>query len=309
MIKVAFIVGSPRSGTTVLGEILDTHPSIGNWYEPYFVIDRFFRGARDDVRTNNDATEKIKNYIRSEFQYFAKKQSVNIIIDKSPRNSFKIPFLLEIFPAAKFIHIIRDGRDACLSIHREWQKPKNILAKDKPFMRGKLFSQMAVMKRMISRQPLLKHKLQAVHFEMGSWLNFNFKSYLHRIRWNGQIGWGPLFKDRRSFLKEHSTLEFNAMQWVKAVETAQASLLKVPDEKKIEIRYENLLDFPEENIKNILDFLDEKPTRDFFDSIPKLYKANYNKWEKEFTAEEISKIKPILNPLLIKLGYVKDKKW
>jgi hypothetical protein len=38
-----FIVGSPRSGTTIFGELLDKHPQLSQWYEPYFVWDRFFR--------------------------------------------------------------------------------------------------------------------------------------------------------------------------------------------------------------------------------------------------------------------------
>ena len=41
-------------------------------------------------------------------------------MDKSPRNSLKIPFVRKIFPEAKFIHIVRDGRDTSLSINKEW---------------------------------------------------------------------------------------------------------------------------------------------------------------------------------------------
>ena len=51
-----FIVGSPRSGTTILGELLDRHQHISQWYEPYFVWDHFFRTAPDDERTEAEAT-------------------------------------------------------------------------------------------------------------------------------------------------------------------------------------------------------------------------------------------------------------
>jgi hypothetical protein len=42
--------------------------------------------------------------------------------DKSPSYITALPLLKQHFPEAKFIHIIRDVRDYCLSIHRAWEK-------------------------------------------------------------------------------------------------------------------------------------------------------------------------------------------
>ncbi|MBW2742316.1 MAG: sulfotransferase, partial [Deltaproteobacteria bacterium] len=115
-----FIVGSPRSGTTLMGEILDKHSEISQWYEPYFVWDKYFRNAPHDERTKDNATHKVCQKIYKDFLRYKKKRKCAIVVDKSPRNSLKIPFIQKVFPHAHFIHILRDGREVTLSIHKEW---------------------------------------------------------------------------------------------------------------------------------------------------------------------------------------------
>ncbi len=66
-IPLLVIVGPPRSGTSVMGRILGLHPDVGTWIEPYFVWDRDFRNAEDDCRTQEDATPRVRDRIRSCF--------------------------------------------------------------------------------------------------------------------------------------------------------------------------------------------------------------------------------------------------
>jgi len=40
--ETAFIIGSPRSGTTILENILHCHPHIAELYEPYYLWENFF---------------------------------------------------------------------------------------------------------------------------------------------------------------------------------------------------------------------------------------------------------------------------
>lgn len=63
-----FIVGSPRSGTPIFGELLDKHPHVSQWYEPYFVWDRFFRLALHDERAAEDATDRVSRQIFRDFE-------------------------------------------------------------------------------------------------------------------------------------------------------------------------------------------------------------------------------------------------
>ena len=206
----AFIVGSPRSGTTLMGCILDEHPEIAHWYEPVFVIDKFFKNALDDIRLMEDATPKVKNYIRQEFAYFQRHTHKLLVVDKNPLNSFKTEFLHEIFPEAKFIHMLRDGRDSTHSIHVEWTRRLELLTDNTKFRDA-----LQIFWDAVGQQPLLKHKLQFVMFEIGYPSNL-FRGRLqatHRgRRWHNRLCYGPRFASWEDVVGTVPDLAFNAMQ-------------------------------------------------------------------------------------------------
>ena len=300
--SVAFIVGSPRSGTTILGKILDQHAQICQWYEPYFVWDRYFRDSPDDERKAQECGPKIRNQIYREFSRYRKKMGCHLVVDKSPRNSLKIPFILEIFPQAKFIHILRDGRDVTLSIHKEWRRRQNVV---KDAARGHRFNYVEAAKliRMwLVRQPFLKDKIRAFWFETHG--HFLHKSeHLNRLRWNGMVGWGPRFRGWKEIFQKSSLLQFNAYQWLKCVDNIQKCWFEIPEENRLEIRYEAFITQPEVILTNILQFLNMKAYKEFFHSLPRLKKNNFDKWKKEFTKDQLNQIHPLLTPKLLELGY------
>lgn len=300
--SLVFIVGSPRSGTTILGEILDKHRAIAQWYEPYFMWDRHFRNAPDDVRTAADATPKIKKQIHRSFSRYRRKSGKKIIVDKSPRNSLKIPFILEIFPNARFIHILRDGRDATLSIHKEFLRRMSIVSNPDKGNRFQYAGAVAVVREWLGRQPFLFDKMSALWFETHGHI-FNKNMHLNRLRWKGQVGWGPRFKNWHSIIGRMSQLQFSALQWKECVESILRFWPEIPAGNKIEIRYETLLEKPRETLDTIMQLINVSHDSHFYNNIPKLKKKNFNKWQKEFTLNEIGMITTILLPTLEKMGY------
>ena len=301
---VAFILGSPRSGTTVLGEILDLHTDIAQWYEPYFIWDRHFRNAPDDVRGRNDATPKVREYLTRKFRSYQQRRKTALVIDKSPRNSLKIPFILDIFPNAKFIHILRDGRDATLSIHREWKRRRSIVSDG----RNKRFNYTAALRTMLrclSRQSFLDDRLRAFWFETRGHV-LNKSAHLNRLRWNGDVGWGPRFRGWEKAYRENSLLRFNAMQWSECVTSVLSYWDKIDTENRRTITYETLVTDPETVISGVLDFLNAKPDPSFFNAMPGMKSGNFNKWKTEFSREQLEDILPILSPALEETGYLDE---
>jgi len=302
-----FIVGSPRSGTTVLGEILDRHAEISQWYEPYFIWDRHFRDAKDDARNAEDATPVVQSQIIRSFLTYQKKTGSSIIVDKSPRNSLKIPFIRKIFPAAKFIHIIRDGRDVTLSIHKEWLKRKEIVGGGDINDQFNYRKALSVVKTWLNRQPFFFNRLNAFWFETHGHL-LDKSKHLNQTRWNGTTGWGPRFEGWKQVYGNNSLIQFNAYQWLKCIEAVRRNWGKIPSQNKMEIRYEDLIQQGTDRINEILEFIDVKPNSEFIGSLPVLKKNNFNKWKNEFSSRQLSEIAPILSPMLISLGYERDEK-
>lgn len=288
-----FIVGSPRSGTTLTGDILNCHPKIATWFVPYFMWERHFRHRPDDVLTASDATPKIAADIRSEFTYFRKKTGAQYVVDQSPRNSLRVPFIREIFPEARFIHVKREYKDAILSINKEWKKRMDVYrprgkntAFDFTKIRGPL-------QTLIGRQPLMKHKLQSILFELQG-IGLKPESHYNRRRWNGRVGWGPRIPGWEQLLDNFSMLAVNAYQW-KGCVTAVENSLPTDSERTFHLSYENLLDQPENAISEMLSYIDNTFQYNDLKNVPRLMKNNYHKWETAFSREEIRLIEEIIN--------------
>ena len=306
--KFVFIVGSPRSGTTIFGEMLDRHPRLSQWYEPYFVWDRYFRLKPHDERTAGDATVRVKNQIFKDFDRYRKHKKCSALIDKSPRNSLKIPFILQIFPQARFIHLLRDGRDVTLSIHKEWQRRRSIV--QDPDQRGRFnyFRALKVLNRFLTRQTFMQDRWRAFWFETHGHL-VNKTRQLNRLRWEGHIGWGPRFKNWQEVYARTSLLQFNAHQWKACVNHIQRDWDRIPHQNRMTIRYEDLISSPEIKTNEILDFIGVPTSREYIASLPELKAGNFNKWRTEFTRDQLNQIEPVLTPQLLELGYVESERW
>ena len=124
--RMIFIMGMPRSGTTLMEQIISTNDNISaggemeslpNLIGHYFVKDRT-RGKLkniEEVFKQNDATDISKKFYKYLEKYNLKK---NIITDKSVLNFLFIGFIKCLFPNAKIIHCKRDPKNNCFSIYK-----------------------------------------------------------------------------------------------------------------------------------------------------------------------------------------------
>lgn len=129
--KIALITGCARSGTSILGELAGAHPAVKYIYEAHEVWEIGGAGPDGSHRlTAEAATPEVVGEIRAWFE--RERGGAEWIIEKCPRNALRVPYLRAIFPEAKLIHIIRDGRDVTCSLMpgiggAEWRhlKPEN----------------------------------------------------------------------------------------------------------------------------------------------------------------------------------------
>jgi hypothetical protein len=301
--QVVFLIGSPRSGTTILENILECHPQIAGWYEPYYLWEKYFPAQKDDVWLQEDIPNSVTNKIHQAFHLYSRKSGKRIVLDKLPTHAFNLPVLNAVFPDAKYIHIIRDGRDVTLSINKEWNKRRRMV-ENRLFL--ELFSTAF---NMLKRQPYWRFRIMAVFHEVSIAASMNPLKYLNKSRWKGKIGWGPRFRGWYKYLDTHTPLQFNAMQWATSLEAILAYWPNLSHKNKVEIRYEDLLQYPEESILRLLRLLDIDQSMAYFSILSALRVQNYGKWKKEFKPEEIKEIKPILESLIMKLGYDNPSQW
>ena len=119
--KVIFIFGLPRSGTTLVENIVSSHKKVSSVGEINF-LNKFFRfNIYKDYEINIKNIDKFLSFdLQKEYfnylQLFNLKN--NIITDKSLNTYFNLGLIRYFFPNSKFIHCKRDAKDNCFSIYK-----------------------------------------------------------------------------------------------------------------------------------------------------------------------------------------------
>lgn len=142
---VLFVGGAPRSGTTLLRNMLAAHPLIAVPDESYFIHDlrrdlagqgrlddvglawelirehRFFKGwglgadAVERVLATHPPTS-YADLLRAMFAAYAASQGKPLSADKTPANSQAFVWLAALFPTSRMLHLVRDPREVCMSL-------------------------------------------------------------------------------------------------------------------------------------------------------------------------------------------------
>jgi len=120
-----FIVGMPRSGTTLVEQILSSHPKVFGADEVEtvpFLIAKYFRNQKsiymfkDIINFDDEMFKKIgREYISRMRDY---SNNSEYVTDKLPINFLAIGFIKLILPNAKIVHCSRNSKDNILSIYK-----------------------------------------------------------------------------------------------------------------------------------------------------------------------------------------------
>ena len=121
-IRPIFIVGMPRSGTSLVEQILSSHQKIHGAGELSTLNNLILPIINDCILKDKKVTEDSYLSVRNEYLSYISRLNVSetIITDKMPTNFRYIGFILKAFPEAKIIHLNRDSRAICWSIYKSY---------------------------------------------------------------------------------------------------------------------------------------------------------------------------------------------
>jgi hypothetical protein len=121
-----FIVAFPRSGTTLLEQILDAHPSLRSMDETPFlqralegVIDRGIRYPSELGRLSAAQLQEIRDRYWSQVRSRVELHSGQRLVDKNPLNMMRLPLIRRLFPHARTVLAVRHPCDTVLSCFQQ----------------------------------------------------------------------------------------------------------------------------------------------------------------------------------------------
>jgi len=161
--EIIIIVGSGRSGTSYLQRTLRDTLDIGFFREPNYIVPIYRQLHRFGDLTKEENLQRLVRHILADrifehlgststtsniydqlyprisiptysgilyaiFDYIAEKQGKHRLGYKFPGDIINIPDLAKIFPTARFVHMLRDGRDVAISLLNQQWGPMNLYA-------------------------------------------------------------------------------------------------------------------------------------------------------------------------------------
>jgi tetratricopeptide (TPR) repeat protein len=174
--RLAVLCGHPRSGTTLLEQLLDSHQEIVAAEETHLFHDEAYlpltRGISPDVPVIEmleaagvgALEESRRDYFQFTELFLGQAIAGRLLIDKNPALNVLIPAVARIFPEARFLVAIRDPRDVCLSCFMQ-PLPLNPVSSAYLTLEGTVRQFISVMGFWRSLAPMLKNDWIEVRYE------------------------------------------------------------------------------------------------------------------------------------------------
>jgi hypothetical protein len=274
------LFGNVRSGTTILQKVIATHPDVVGWSEPIGLWLYADPGRSHDEFDENDATDKVKRYIRNRFLQYQQDHGNRIIVEKSPGNILRIPYVRAIFPEASFLFLVRNPLSFISSVELKWQRPMG---------RGRIV-------RRLKSTPVTQLHYYLKHFLSQQWNK--------RILGRKYLSiWGPRYKGIQEDLKTEDLLTVIARQWALSSRKAERDLALFEEGQVLRLRYEDFVKDPISDMERICAHSGLQMTNDVAKAVKEMVKSDRNlKWQR-FDPQDLARIIPEIREEMQRYGY------
>jgi len=222
------LLGNFRSGTTIAQKLIGLHPSTVTWYEPRTLWVYADPGRPHDEFHESDATQDVVRYIRRRFLKYQSKHQGRRILEKTPSNVLRVPYVHAIFPDATYLYIIRNPFSYISSMELKWQKRKTWAG---------------LLRTLKDTPPTQLHHYGGdflSHMVMGRILKKKYMSI-----------YGPRYRGIDIDLKEQDKLTVMARQWAVCSRIAREQVAQLRGQRVLSFRYEDLVENPEAWLEQI----------------------------------------------------------
>lgn len=275
------VIGAGRSGTNLLRDIICSFEGFGTWPcdEINYIWRHGNRRAPTDELQPADARPEVKRFIKRAFAKQARRQGGGAVVEKTCANSLRVGFVHEIFPDARFVYIVRDGRDVVASAMKRWTAPLDL--------------------------PYLARKIRFVPpTDLPFYASRYFGARLNRVRSaERRLGsWGPRFAGMSDLVTDRPLAEVCARQWRSCVDAVDEQLdPAISPDQFLPVRYEDLVHQTTHEVDRLGHFFGlPAPPRNL---LPTIRPPTTGQWRETLSAADQALITRVLDRSLSLRGY------
>jgi hypothetical protein len=276
------IIGAGRSGTNMLRDVLTQLPGFGTW--PCDEINYIWRHGNvrhpDDELSPAHATPRVRRYIQDAFGRIAVRQGLTHVVEKTCANSLRVAFVDAVLSGARFIRIVRDGRDVVVSSRARWTARLDL-----PYIARKA--------RYVPLTDLPYYGSRYLWNRL-----YRFMSADARL-----ASWGPRMAGLPEALSRYSLDEVCALQWQRCVERAERDLSLLPAPRVHRLRYEDFVARPAAELDRIVEFLGVPPPADARAILRQVSGTSVGQWRRKIDEPRRRSIESLIGDSLRAHGY------
>lgn len=227
------VIGPPRSGTSLLLDVLAAHSELAPLSEPRLVWS-WGNEHRSDLLRPEHARPEVRAHIRRKFAAEARRLGGRRIVEKTPSSALRPAFVDRVFPDCLFVNILRRPEDAVLSIRDAWQRRARGVSGLRPARWARRWREIDLRR---SRRYAVELARRVLPDRFGDAL--------------GRPEWGPRLPGMQQLLRDLDLLEVSCLQWRMCADLGTHYGRRLPIDRYLELRLEDL---SEEVLRKTLEF-------------------------------------------------------
>lgn len=279
--KPVLIIGAARSGTKILRSIVAASGAYGPVEYDVNYIWRYGNESHShDELLPEMLTPQIQRFITRQLEKCAGVSRGEAFVEKTVSNVLRVPYVLNVLPEAKFVFLVRDGRDVVESAHRCWQMRPSA---------GYLLKKL----RTFPWISCAGYGRKFVGGVAGRMLGLS----------NSVKTWGPRYAGIDDDVRQLDLWKVCAYQLRKSIESYEAARHLIPQEQLLEIKYEDLVQHPREIALRLAEFLELKNSVRVTRYMVEQIKPGRIGTHQQITQEQADIMDEIIAPVLMRWGY------
>lgn len=309
MDKPLFILlGAARSGTTLLARsLLSRVNGVVYWGEPNHVWMHGHAYRRHDALSTEDLSPRLKDYLQKRFEErLAQGGRGHCLLEKTPANCLRVPYIRAAFPQARFIHLLRHGGDVTRSAAKEWKGEGKDALDSAELRQGSGLTRVG--KGMRAYLKLRERVYDARDIlELPAYLPRFANFALRNLNKGKDRLWGPRFPGIRDFRRKHSLYETCAEQWRWQVQSVLSTTQDIDSHACYTMRFEDLMTHPAEQLGRLLDWMKlSMPDTDFQELVKRIQARPWRASTAKDRSPDEEKALARIQPLQQQLGYLEQ---